>query len=563
MATGGPYIDPRATPSVDEALAPIVAEATTSTTGAPPPIPQTRNPMNPQAPPSSGGLGPLQVDVQGTEFAWRPTQQDFGQVDVRRGQYDTGQVPTVNVQMPFAALANRQQAIANRKAALAQKVAAFDRYAGLGKAHDRFQSAFNKYAVGEMDRKIGEYAQAMFGGDTKAANIFFATDPEGQRLISRWSSELEGIGATNQAFTQSAIDLLADASLGKKYVPPELMKELEQMSMAMNPDGTPVQGVDAGEFLQRARNLEGRLHEANYVNEVISPAFKQALKTMAGYDIEKKRVGGKYMITETEKKTFDDAIDAYMNSDDGEEYIRLYHGGDKASAEKALKGYFPTSIKEDIRLEAPYSPPSGGSGSKLAANSPAAYNVTYTPIPQSVFNRKTKKGDTVEVFDNPGAQMDFPSITLYNMASDQATFPRAYEFKTYTGTVNYDKDGNRLPSKSEQGRVTAHPTDVVNLNGNLWIVARKTTQPRASAVSKKQGGDPFSSLGAEGEGDNIQDFNQLEVVMIPYKGNEAIVEAGFGYTEQGLKDALLPHKAKLREGAKSTTKQSADPLGIL
>jgi len=51
--------------------------------------------------------------------------------------------------------------------------------------------------------------------------------------------------------------------------------------------------------------------------------------------------------------------------------------------------------------------------------------------------------------------------------------------------------------------------------------------------------------------------------MIPYKGNEAIVEAGFGYTEQGLKDALLPHKAKLREGAKSTTKQSADPLGIL
>jgi hypothetical protein len=280
--------------------------------------------------------------------------------------------------------------------------------------------------------------------------------------------------------------------------------------------------------LQKARNLEGRLHETKYVNEVIAPSFKQALKTMAGYDIEKKRVGGKYVITESEKKTFDDAINAYLGSDDGEEYIRVYHNGDPASAEKSLKGYFPTSIKEDIRLESPYSPPSSGSSGDRGL-SQRALSVTYSSLPTAALARKDAAGNTIEA---KPSDKEFPTLTLFNVSSDQATFPRAQEFKT-KGTLTMQGD-KVIADDNKSNRVTAHPTDIMNVGGKLFIVGRKTSQPRTTA--KKDGIGMSMDLGGE---DDTQDFNQLEQVIIPYDGNEAIIQAAFPWmNDQSIKQSL-------------------------
>lgn len=339
-----------------------VGGPTNTATASTPPVPQPGDPTvgaNTQT-----GRG-AQFSVDQPEWAWRPVQQDFGQVDVRRGQYDTGMVPTVNAQQPFAALANRQQAHAERKAALAAKMAAYNPYAGIGKAHDRYQTAFNRYATGQIDAQRKQLAQQMFGGDLAQTDKYLGNDIEGQTMLRRWASNLNAIGEENKAWTDSAIDLLSRVSSGETYVPPDQLKGIVEVASAIGPDGMPVPGVDPSEFLAKQRNMEGKLREVQYIDKVIQPAMADALRTMTGVDISKKRVGGKIILTSTEKKSYDAAIDHLVKN--SEDYVDTYYGGDQQAAKKALESYFPTSVKKTVSLESPYTPPasSGADDTKV------------------------------------------------------------------------------------------------------------------------------------------------------------------------------------------------------
>lgn len=398
----GPYKDKQGV-NVDEIMqaglqGTGVGAPTSTATASTPPIPSPGNPMNGANTQTGRGLS---IDVTAPEWAWRPTQQDFGQVDVRRGQYDTGMVPTVNVQIPFSALANRQQAINQRKAALEAKMAQYDPYGGIGKAHDRYQYAFNKWATGYIDNKRKELADQMFGGDMRETDKFLGTDPMGQNMLKKWGNTANSVGTTNQAVVQSGIDLLSQVTSKDRYLPPKYLDPLVKVATATGADGMPLPGVDEEEFLRDLYDGEARLQEVQYIDKVIAPTMKEALKTMTGVNIEDKLRGGKLVLTEREEKSFNDALKYIVNSKDGfEDYVKPYHGGDKDSALEALKSFYPTSIVQDVTLESPYSPPASSSAS-------AKDGKTWVGNPSRVVMASTSSGPSGETLAVEGYRLPF------------------------------------------------------------------------------------------------------------------------------------------------------------
>lgn len=511
----------------------VGAAPVTTTTGAPPEIPGTANPADP-----SGIMGGVQMSATQPEWGFRPVAQDFGQADVRRGNYETGMVPTVDARMPFGALASRQTAAAQRRAALAEKMAAFNPYGGIGKAHDRYQTAFNKYATGQIDTNRKQLADQMFRGDMKQADQFLASDPQGQAMLRRWGSNLEALGSENKAWTDAAIETLADVRDGKYYVPPETLATITEFASAVGADGMPVPGANSEEFLAKMRDAGGKLQEVKYVSEVIKPGMADAMQSLTGFNIEDKRRGNKYVITSTEKKTFDDALRQIVKSDPG--FVDGYYGGDEEAAMKALQAYYPTSIKETVGFESPFVYPQSGSGGDKEKLQQRAYDVTYAQLPPSIFT-KGKSTQTVMGFDgkpmidpNTGKPKtkdvvtertptteavfdEYPTMNLFDIVSGQGRTPVVRQFRTIT-----KQGGVGEP-------VWMHPTQITNVGGKLFIVGKKGGAPRTSATGEAV--DPLS--------ENVQGFTELEDVLVPYDGNEAIVEQSFpSLTDQGIRQSL-------------------------
>ena len=540
---------------IQEGLAgPGVGASTNVPTASTPPIPGAGDPVAGTNTQTGRGFGGF--DVEQPTWAWRPTQQDFGQVDVRRGQYDTGMVPTVQTQMPFSAFANRQQALEQKKAALAQKMAAYDPYAGIGKAHDRYQTAFNRYAVNYINQKRQGIADSMFGGDMALADKYLGTDPQGRAMLAQWGSEMQALGSENKAWTDSFIDLTSRVASGETYVPPEYMNEIMQFGSALGNDGLPVQGMEVSEFLPMGRNAEGRLREIQYVDEIVTPGLKNALKTTTGIDIGNRRKGGKIVMTEREEKTFDDALKYFVSSDDGQDFVELYHGGDKDKAFTALKSFFPTSVKEDVTLTSPYNPNEGNSGAGDDALKASAYNVSYSQVPEQVWEVETEVPvvgrDGKPVIDiSTGKQRtkkeyrqkegisdavfnEVPTLNLFDIVSKQGRTPVARQFKTYG-------EGGGVGGAS----VFMHPTDIVRMGNKLFIVGKETgmTKTRQLADKDRLGGDTEPTT---------EEFSQLRSRIVPYKGNERIIEEAFPWlTDAGIRQALGAAKQPERKSAES------------
>lgn len=527
---------------IQEGLAGSGVGAPTSVpTASTPPIPGVGNPTAGANTQTGRGLGGF--DVEQPTWAWRPTQQDFGQVDPYKDQYKEGDVLTVRTQMPFSAFANRQQALEQKKAALAQKMAAYDPYAGIGKAHDRYQTAFNRYAVNYINEKRQGIADSMFGGDMALADKYLGTDPQGRAMLAQWGSEMQALGSENKTWTDSFIDLTSRVASGETYVPPEYMNEIMQFGSALGNDGLPVQGMEVSEFLPKGRNAEGRLREIQYVDEIVTPGLAKALKTTTGVDIGSRRKGGKIVMTKREEETFDDALKYFVNSDDGQDFVELYHGGDKDRAFTALKSFFPTSVNEDVTLASPYSPKSSNKGSGDDALKASAYNVTYSQVPEQVFevatevpvlgsdgkpriDPRTGKPKTQKEYRRKEGLSDavfneVPTLNLFDIVSKQGRTPAAREFKTY------GKEGG-VGGET----VFMHPTDIVRMGDKLFIVGKETGMTKTRQLSDKDG------LGGDVE-PTTEEFSKLRSRIIPYKGNERTLEKAFPWlTDAGIQQAL-------------------------
>lgn len=527
------------TPSVDEITqAGLGASVDTTTTGAPPPIPGTGNPAR-----------GLDFQVQQPSWVSPPSNDDFGQRDTRKDNYDTGLVVTPQQAFPFPALANRQMANQQRKDALAKKVADFNLYGGVGKAHDRYQTAFNQYATSEMDQGLRDQAEARFGGDMNAAREWAATTPEGQEWWHRLSGTVEAVGQENKATVQDSINTLAKVTGEGFYVPPDKLKMVVEHANAVDHNGMPVKGQGGpGEFLDRVRGAEATMQEIQYVNKVLDPILKDAFRTTVGFNIEDRKVGGKYQLTETETKTFGDAIDHAIDLNPG--YVEAYYGGDKERAKAELARYYPTSVKETVKLESPHTPAQSTADGAGPKGAPTEVVVDQTQLPYGLFRARNpeiiKQLKAVKTPSHPNGYTEdqiqeeiakrypdlmnksYPTYPLFDITSEQGRTAQPRPFV----------DGKESPHMV--------PTRVMNVDGKLFIVGKQARE--SGAVSE----DPTSVKGKGAA--EYQDYNALPDIMVPYEENKGRLAEYFPWVD----DAKLRKDLGVNSSAQAATPSASD-----
>jgi hypothetical protein len=535
--------------NVDQAVASGIAATqpvATTTTGGAPSIP-------PPEDPTGGFQSNLQIETP--QWAGLPSQQDFGRVDVRRGNYNTGMVPTVNVQMPFAALANRQAALGQRKAALDKQVADFDLYSKVGSPDARYAQAFNKYATQGMDQWLNDYAASMHGGDRRAAIRDIATNPEAGRMWMNKSKEFQAVAEENKKWMSVAEDRLAKHMSGEAIIKDKkALNSLMNYVAAVDDNRVPVEGMDAGEFVPLARQAVPEIQRLAYMEQIL-PALENSLQTMTGINIAERREGGNIVLNTKEVKSWDAAKKSILKED--ERIIDMFDG-DYKRAEEFLDAMLPTSVKKDMKFENPYTPPSGGSGSSKEVPA-GAFAVDYSPLPVDAMSDIADLVKAADFPDQPEAaipafakDMQFPYIPLFDVTSGQGVTARPRPFSK--------------PKKSGGGDEQTYliPERVVEIAGKKYIFGK---------VAPEAGTTKETDRMKIGDRDEFQDFKKLRSGYVPYKGNEGRLNSYFPWlTPDAVDSALGGRRPEIRrpmnaapaqQQSKASTKPASDPLGIL
>lgn len=528
--------------NVDEAIGAGLAATqptpTTTTTGEPPPIPE--------APDPTGGFQ-SDLQVQNPQWAGLPSQQDFGQVDVRRGNYNTGMVPTVNVQMPFAALANRQMALGQRKAALDKQVADFDLYSKVGSPDARYAQAYNKYSTQGMDKKLNDFAVAMHGGDKRAAIRDIATNPESRRMWESWSREFQAVADENKKWMSINDERLAKHFSGEAIVKdPKALEAMMRFSASVDENRVPVgadgKPLDAGDFVRTARTAVPEIQRLAYMEQIL-PALENSLQTMTGINIAERREGGNIVLNTEEVKSWDAAKKSILKED--ERIIDMFDG-DYKRAEEFLDAMLPTSVKKDMKFENPYTPPSGGSGSSKEVPA-GAFAVDYSPLPVDAMSDIADLVKAADFPDQPEAaipafakDMQFPYIPLFDVTSGQGVTARPRPFSK--------------PKKSGGGDEQTYliPERVVEIAGKKYIFGK---------VAPETGTTKETDRTKIGERDEFQDFKKLRSGYVPYKGNEGRLNSYFPWlTPDAVDSALGGRRPEIRRPMNAAPTQQQAPV---
>lgn len=492
----GPYQNKTGvTPSVEESigagLAGVGAAPVTTTTGAPPPVPGIGNP-------ATG----FKIDVQNPTWGYQPSQEDFGQADVRRANYDTGLVETARQAYPFPALANRQMGLQARKDALAKKVADFDLYAGIGKAADPYLRSHGELARRDMDRFVDEIAQA-YQTDRRGAIEQIATNPE---LKARWKDramQWEEVGQQSQALFKDASDLLLSVEANEAYVDPELQQAARELVSGIGTfgsDGKP----DVMKQVELGRRYERLASREKLFQEQVVPGLAHAMQVL--HDPGRiDRTNGLIRLTETEQKNFDGLVDQMARR------WTAFGLGSYEENKKYLKDRLPTSTVTDTQLREP-----AGAGS-ASGKAPArfAYQVSETQLPAGAFKGVMPSGE------QPKAALSgrsYLTLSLFDIKSDQGQTPQPRPFN------DYDK------------QTYLHPTRIMKVGDKLFIVGKETGLPRTSATGG--GSNPLDILNMGGD-EQIQEFKNLPDKLVPYESNEDLISQYFPWlTDAGIREAL-------------------------
>jgi hypothetical protein len=488
-------------------------------------------------------------DPSGTpQWSSQPSQSDFGQVDVRRGNYNTGMVPTVNVQMPFAALANRQQALGQRKAALEKQVADFDLYSKVGSPDARYAQAYSRYATTEMDLKLKEYADAMHGGDTRSAVRDIATNPEAKRMWDGWSRNVQAVADENKKWMAINDERLAKHFSGEATIrDPKALEAMMRFSASVDENRTPIGAdgapLDAGSFVNTARQAVPEIQKIQYMDEVLGDSMKNALQTITNTTIEDRTEGGNIVLTKTETKQYEDAINAYVESD--KRFVEDYFDGDKEEAKKFVRAFYPISTVEDKEFKGvSYAPVGrGGSGNDIPAG---ALTVDYAPLPQEAFAMYDDKGKVVEgksALGQGAKEMEFAYLPIFDVVSGQGRTAQPRMFNTM--------------AKGGGGKnIYVIPERIVDINGKKFIFGKEAGETGASKEA-----DRFRS-----QRDDIQDFKKLKSVVVPYEGNEGRLNSYFPWlTPEAIDEGLSGSTPRRKQspGMVNDRAQSSKPKKVV
>lgn len=456
------------------------------------------------------GGGKLNITYEDPTYAWKPTQQDFGQVDPYSFNFDTGTVPVARFQHGFPAIANRQMGLQQRKEAAAQKQAALTKKAQGGGAqpHDRYKIAFNNYVQGAYAEKRRKLADDVFKGDMAQTDRFLNKDPDGQRLLKEWGDGWETLAAENKHWTQASIDFLAKHEKDLSWVPAEQLKAIQDYAQAIGPDGMPVRGIDISEFLPKMRKLESSIRQLDFLKEVIAPAFKDRFAVSTQYNLEDFKVGNKYVMTKEQKESFDGMKKWYLENN--EDFVDGIMHGNKAKAKEFLDAAFPIQVTGNqdyiARDWGPQKSESGSGGDPKTGIGPSEVGISST---------LTEEKD-VPLF--PGATA--PWLQTKEDIKSEVTREPIWEVtggkKQPMGERSFTHKGSRVSIKP---RYTEMDKD-----GNRYVTGPLVNRGKTTTVQVLEEDESGDSKLVEKD---ITEVTEDTDVAIPEKGNEASFKTYF------------------------------------
>jgi len=306
-------------------------------------VPATGDPAN------LGGGQVLDVSMQPAEYGWRPSQEDLGQGRVQNIATPSGPVPVAQMQMPFGAIAARQQAISERRNAVREAeqkaMQAFDPFKGIGDPADPYQTTFNKYITGQYFTKRNEMADAMFSGDVASFDKWVATTPEGRMWMStNFTRPMDALAKENKGRVETVAKFLVDVSDGKYSLTPERAKALNEYTTLLDDQSAPLPDADAQELLMKGRSAERIISEAMFEKQYMQDAdkFAQEVQTFDPKSVVR-LPGGRYLLNEKNEKLLGGYRDAKVRQVLS---MGMYDGDEKKARE-----FVDNLVKDTFKVE--------------------------------------------------------------------------------------------------------------------------------------------------------------------------------------------------------------------
>lgn len=558
LATGRPEIDieaaigPRAIATeVTEGIGPNMGvppimsndgmgDFSTNTTGAPPAIPapddptgdQTRAQARPQgmAPMGRPTLTPPQLNQD-----YRYTQRDFygnnptitATDPVGRQMY----VPSYG-EVPYAILGSQMQELQKQKAANKAKQEALF----APKLNDTAPQYQQEFAT-QANNTIQDFIQGQidsFGGDRSRALDYLTNDPKGKLEYAALTRNLNALSSEVKYVADAALEKQTAVSKGlEKYSTPEEKEYVERIIRGYSNIGTDKQG-DLQQLVNDSRALTRVMSREKYFTENVVPAMN-----IISQDTESVGKpywsGGRWILPVTDRKNYDQAIDGFARE--------MTIGGQFDHVDEAkewLGRFMQPEVKVQAIVRDPITSSSSGESKPTAAS---LATVDYSQMPANLFrgtitDPKTGKTTEGDLKPTPGATMEYPTLNLVDVVSGRGQTPFAREFR------------------GRDGVVFMHPTRIMDINGTLFIVGKKTGQQRTAA--KKAGGDDYSPGGEEEM--SPQEFNTLPDAIVPYEENKGLIESSFqGLSEKTIKERLgsTPGKVSARQPGGARAQEEA------
>jgi hypothetical protein len=451
------------------------------------------------------------------------------------------------MKLPFGALASRGQSIAEReqanKQAQKQLKDKFDPYGGVGKAADPFQPAFGKYAMTTLNKLADDIIKAYEGDEEEGWKRIRTPGTQENQLWLQRSREISDIGTANQYEFKQYADLYADVVAGKESVDPETREALRKFLSAQDENGVPVAGVDPAEFRSMRHDLEGMISAQAYLKNFMAGLPKMVQSVAEELGRAKSVGGGRYAIEDRAKKEFEPALQMYA-----QEYSDA--SGGKITPEDAYEKFRKVFNDEFTRKVSTFAPKTGGGGGGGASGEGFRYTTSQSRPPQELLE---KLRDPISG-NMPSQNLEWPTVNLFDIVNKRGQTPYARVFVSETGDNVY-----------------LHPTRIMDVNGQKYIIGKETGMPRTQAQKDKdeKGKTPEQrALAREarraaqeaidnGEPVNVEIFKDLPDIAIPYnEQNAALIEGSFGLPMSEVDTMLKSTQPKRQGGGKADTTEA-------
>lgn len=448
------------------------------------------------------------------------------------GKY--GGVPLFAATMAFpdAVFASRLQGISQKRNNIQKAIQSLDPMAGVEDVNaPEYRDSFNRGAMGSINSYIADVYD-MWGKEDGQQRLMTPGTEEYKGLRERGNQWTTVARSINQA-TKNADAIIEGMDGGSLDFDQKLYDQAQQVRHRL--------GMYAGQhdIAALSRELPALNATVDFYDEVKKDGLMDLLKksahvqdTVSLVKSGNLKVPGFTTFLNT-KQTRSDLVDSLT-----EAYARRHRNIPRDTIQEFFERAAPSDLEEKVTVKA--NPRPKGSGKSNEVSDAQRYQADATVVPM---NAVDVYGKPVNLATNAnGEEVYRPTVNLMGFSNKQGKVAAPLEYRS---------GGNS---------VFMHPTRAMNVDGEIYIIGKRTGMPRTKAEVEAKGkaeklsAEQLAKLTKgyddiqEGNTDTedaqatIEHFSTLQDVVVPLSGqNEGLLSQSLGVDATKLRKALAIH----------------------